>query len=179
MRRNGDAPLQEYYYSQIAPFAQAEIQKNDMYVQLQMLQNETLEAFLHYKLLQGISAGEDIRIVTMLDHTYFPHCVDVSDIVRITGIFLDNALEEVQQMQDGHVELELREQEGTMQILIKNTVRTSTLERGVHAGVTSKGLGRGNGLCNCKEADRQTQRYSLEFLFSGESVCTVHSGVSA
>lgn len=150
VRRNGDAPLQEYYYSQIAPFAQAEIQKNDMYVQLQMLQNETLEAFLHYKLLQGISAGEDIRIVTMLDHTYFPHCVDVSDIVRITGIFLDNALEEVQQMQDGHVELELREQEGTMQILIKNTVRTSTLERGVHAGVTSKGLGRGNGLVIAK-----------------------------
>ena len=38
VRRNGDAPLQEYYYSQCAPFAQAEIQKNDMYVQLQMLQ---------------------------------------------------------------------------------------------------------------------------------------------
>lgn len=146
VRRNKDTALQEYYYAQIAPFAQSEIQKNDMYVQLQLLQNETLEAFLHYKLLQGMSAGEDIRIVTMLDHSYFPHCVDVSDIVRILGIFLDNALEEVQQMEEGYVELDLREQEGTMQILIKNTVREATLERGVHAGVTSKGLGRGNGL---------------------------------
>jgi hypothetical protein len=144
--RSNDEQMQEFYYENIAPFARNEIRINDFYVGLQELQNESLGAFLYYKLLQGIELQIDMQLETRLDHTFFPFFANTSDFIRILGIFLDNAIEESVQIQHGFIQIIIREKERQISISIKNSVRKSIKQSGVYAGTTSKGLGRGNGL---------------------------------
>lgn len=146
VKRSNDEQLKEYYYEKIAPFAGNEIRMNDLYVALQELQNESLKAFLYYKLLQGMDSHIDMKLETKLDHTIFPYLSDISDIIRILGIFMDNAMEESVQIENGFVQVGIKEQEGQMSISVKNAVRESVIQKGIHIGTTNKGLGRGNGL---------------------------------
>lgn len=146
VRRGEDEQLKDYYYTNIAPFADNEIKMNDIYMRLQSLQNESLKAFFYYKMVQGIEQKVEMELETSLDHSYFPYCTDVSVFIRIAGIFIDNAIEAVLQSKMGFVQINIREKEGKMSITIKNPVALETKQSGIYAGTTSKGLGRGNGL---------------------------------
>jgi Signal transduction histidine kinase regulating citrate/malate metabolism len=144
--RSEDKELKEYYYENIASFAGQEIRRNDLYVNLQNLQNESIKAFLYYKILQGYDSEVDMQLETALDHSVIPFVTDFSDIIRILGIFLDNAIEESLQVQQSFVKVVVKEQEGQMSISVKNKVRESVIINGIHKGLSSKGLGRGAGL---------------------------------
>lgn len=144
--RSEDKGLREYYYEKIAPYAKNEIKMNDMYVELQELQNESMKAFLYYKILQGMDAKINMQFETMLDHSVLPYLEDASELTRIIGIFMDNALEECNQLENGIVGIRLLEKAGEMSVTIKNTVREEVQRNGIYAGTTSKGLGRGSGL---------------------------------
>ena len=119
-----------------------------------------------------------VELDTQLDHTVFPKLVDVNVLIRILGIFLDNAWEECQNIEqearkegtgavskgesvvceeettgtDGDlvnvngISISIRGKEQKVSIQIRNPVRKNVLQQGIHAGTTSKGLGRGNGL---------------------------------
>ena len=68
-----------------------------------------------------------------------------SDIIRLLGIFIDNAAEEAA-LAEEEIRLELRDTKEGICILISNPVRPEVRRRGVVAGTSDKGLGRGNGL---------------------------------
>jgi sensor histidine kinase regulating citrate/malate metabolism len=144
--RSEDKELQEYYYEKIAPYAKNEMKMNDLYVSLQELQNESLKAFLYYKLLQGMDAKIEMQFEAIIDHSVLPYIEDTSEITRMIGIFLDNALEECNQQKHGEVWVRVMEKSGEVSVVVKNTVREGVLKNGIYAGTTSKGLGRGNGL---------------------------------
>lgn len=144
--RSNDEELKAYYYENIAPFAGNEIRKNDLYVSLQEIANESLRAFLYYKYLETQNNHLEFQVMTFSDQSFLPYVTSTSDIIRILGIFIDNAREECAHMEAGSVILMIKEKEGELQISVKNTVRKSVLQSGIHVGTTSKGLGRGNGL---------------------------------
>lgn len=145
--KSEDTQMKEFYFQKIAPFAQKEIQRNDMYVRLQELENESLKAFLYYKIQQGENCQVPVELVTKLDHSLLPRITETSEIVRILGIFFDNALEECCQLGDkGVIQIKISEQKGEVSFQIKNPVRSQVQESGIHPGTTTKGLGRGNGL---------------------------------
>jgi two-component system sensor histidine kinase AgrC len=145
--RSEDKELQEFYYEKIAPYAKNEIRMNDMYVKLQELQNESMKAFLYYKILQGMDTKIDMQFDTRLDHSVLPYIENISELTRIIGVFIDNALEECnQQLENGTIWIRIIEKEGEMSIAVKNTIREEVRKNGIYAGTTSKGLGRGNGL---------------------------------
>lgn len=178
VERSDDRDLKAYYFGHIAPYGQKEIEKNDFYVQMQELKNESLKAFLFYKLTGIMDDRIKVELDTQLDHTVFPKLVDVNVLIRILGIFLDNAWEECQNIEqearkegtgavskgesvvceeettgtDGDlvnvngISISIREKEQKVSIQIRNPVRKNVLQQGIHAGTTSKGLGRGNGL---------------------------------
>lgn len=144
--RSNDEELKAYYYENIAPFAGNEIRKNDLYVSLQEIANESLRAFLYYKYLEIQNYHQEFQLMTFSDQSFLPYVTNTSDIIRILGIFIDNAREECAHIEEGSVILIIKEKEGELQISVKNTVRKSVLQSGIHVGTTSKGLGRGNGL---------------------------------
>lgn len=144
--RSNDEELKAYYYENIAPYAGNEIRKNDLYVSLQEIANESLRAFLYYKYLEIQNNHQEFQVMTFSDQSFLPYVTNTSDIIRILGIFIDNAREECEHMDAGSVILTIKEKGGELQISVKNTVRKSVLQSGIHVGTTSKGLGRGNGL---------------------------------
>lgn len=146
VERSQDEEMKVYYREHIIPFAGQELKTNDLYVQLQEIQNEPLRAFFYYKCMQGMEQGIDLRLQTQMDGSYFRQFYQMTDLSRILGIFLDNAMEEAICTEEKKVEVTIREQSGCMSIRIWNQVRDEVQHRGVHAGTTTKGLGRGKGL---------------------------------
>lgn len=144
--RSEDAELKEYYSENIASFAGNELRRNDLYLNLQELQNESIKTFLYYKFLQGFDSSIDMQLETELDHSIIPYISDFSDIIRILGIFIDNAMEESIQVSQGYVRVVIKEKNEQMSIGVKNPVRDMIRQNGIHKGISSKGLGRGYGL---------------------------------
>ena len=65
--------------------------------------------------------------------------------MRVLGILIDNAAEEAL-LSGGSVFIKIAEDTAGVGIRIENDIRPETESRGVVAGTTDKGLGRGNGL---------------------------------
>lgn len=163
--RSEDQQMKDYYYTNIAPFATNEIRMNDIYIALQGLSNESLKAFLYYKIMQAMDHKVEMRLTTQLDHSYFPYLIQSTDYTRMLGVFIDNAVEEVEQLQKEHLQngqqescevlIQIIEREGKMSISVRNPVRPRVREQGIISGTTSKGLGRGNGLLNVEKIVRR------------------------
>ena len=74
------------------------------------------------------------------------------DICRIVGVFLDNAIEEVEKLEDKEVNISLFEDGGKLNIEISNKVKEiPDLEKMDNAGYTTKNKGHGYGLSLVKE----------------------------
>ncbi|WP_167957058.1 GHKL domain-containing protein [Anaerosporobacter faecicola] len=144
--RSDDTEMKAYYYENIAPFAGNEIRKNDLYVTMQEIRNEAIRAFLYYKYLEIQNKGQELELEVYSDQSFLPYLNNPSDIIRILGIFFDNAREECAWIPDSQIHFVVKEKEGELLLLVKNPVRESVEEVGIHIGITSKGLGRGNGL---------------------------------
>ncbi|MEG0190331.1 MAG: GHKL domain-containing protein [Lachnospiraceae bacterium] len=146
VKRSQDKEFQTYYAEKIAPYARNEMQMNDIYVRLQDIQNESVKAFLYYKILQCKEEKVVVLLKTTLDHSLLPYMTDSSTILRILGIFLDNAIEESRQQEENGVYIQITESQNQANFMVKNKVRESVRQQGIHIGTTDKGLGRGNGL---------------------------------
>lgn len=151
VERSTDADLKEFYQEKIVPFASNEIKMNDLYVELQAIPNESLRAFIYYKLMQGIESRVDMQLHTSMDGTYSQSLYNLPDFIRILGVFIDNSIEEAVQTEDKQVIISIFEQDEKISITVKNSIRPTVKEKGIIPGTTTKGLGRGNGLTIAKQ----------------------------
>lgn len=137
--------LKEYFQKTVNPYFQKEIKKNDLYTDLQRIEDEQLKAFLYYKLTSGLYDDLDLQfsIIQGFQKELFVHTIEFLDFVRILGIFLDNASEEARNTEEKKVELRLTESKECYEIRVCNSIRS---EKKVIPGLSDKGLGRGNGL---------------------------------
>ncbi|MCI8631112.1 MAG: GHKL domain-containing protein [Firmicutes bacterium] len=147
IKRSGDSEMQEFYYHNIVPFMQDTLIKNDLQDKLKILSDDRLKSFLYYKIIEKINAGIDISL-----EISSPLGINTGsgDIVRILGILIDNAAEEAL-LARGSVFLKVSEDTSGIGIQIENDIRPETEVRGVIAGTTDKGLGRGSGLLIAKK----------------------------
>lgn len=143
--KSSDEEMKAFYAKNIVPFAKQELQKNDLYIKLADIHDESMKSFLYFKIMQGIDMHVNMDLQVRFDNTNANFCIGQIDLIRILGILLDNAMEEAK-ICNGTVEILIREDEREYVFSISNTVRRQTKEKGVAAGVTDKGLGRGNGL---------------------------------
>ena len=134
-----------FYAKNIVPFARQELQKNDLYMKLSNIHDESMKSFLYFKIMQGIEQDVDMDLQVRLYNTDDSFYMGQIDLIRILGILLDNAVEEAK-LCNGTVVTSIKEDEREYVFSISNTVRRQTRERGVIPGTTDKGLGRGNGL---------------------------------
>ena len=143
--KSNDEEMKAFYAENIVPFAKQELQKNDLYMKLANVQDESMKSFLYFKVMQGIEQGVDMDLQVQIGNADNSFCMGQIDLIRILGILLDNAIEEAK-ICDGTVMTSIKEDEREYVFSISNTVRRQIREKGVVAGTTDKGLGRGNGL---------------------------------
>lgn len=160
--KSDDEELKAYYEENIVPFAKQELQKNDLYMKLIDIHDESMKSFLYFKVMQGIERYVDMDLQVQLEDTNDNFCMGHIDLIRILGILLDNAIEEAK-ICNGKVMILIKENEREYMFSISNTVRQQTREKGVSAGITDKGLGRGNGLLI---ADKLISKYKNVLLNS-------------
>lgn len=155
VKRSDDEELKTYYEEAICPLADKEIRMNDCFVALENIASEHLRAFMYYKISYGIAAGIDMRLITCNkndEKVWLPEQWDFMEkLIRIMGIWIDNAIEECQMilLQEGTLAeciISIKQDEDNIQIKVENSVRDSVMEKGICVGMTTKGIGRGNGL---------------------------------
>lgn len=168
VERSEDQEFKDYYKERIVPFASHEIKMNDLYVTLQTIPNESLRAFIYYKMMQGIENHIDMQLATSMDGTISKSLYNLPDFIRILGIFIDNAIEEAVQTQKKYVLISMLEQEDKIDITVKNSIRSSVKEKGILAGTTTKGLGRGNGLNIVKQIINKYDNIIWNSYFQGD-----------
>lgn len=156
VNRSDDAEMKAFYQEAIYPLADKEIRMNDCFVALEKIGNDQLKAFLFYKLSYGISCDIDMKLsITTVEGNQVAIPQDwefVETIVRILGIWLDNAMEECEAIKEDGNEvaakclIRIKQDEQSLLFQVENAVRPKVQMHGIEKGTTTKGLGRGNGL---------------------------------
>ncbi len=162
--RSNDEEMKVFYEENIVPFAKQELQKNDLYMKLTDIQDESLKSFLYFKILQGIEQNVPMDLQVQFLNADDIFCIGQIDLIRILGIWIDNAIEEAKSCK-GSVVISMKENGQEYLFSVSNTVRQQIREKGVIAGTTDKGLGRGNGLLIVDKLIRKYKNVLLNSFF--------------
>lgn len=165
--RSNDAEMKLFYEENIVPFAKQELQKSDLYMKLSRIHSEGMKSFLYFKIMQGIEQDVSIDLLVQPFNMDNIFCIGQTDLIRILGILIDNAVEEAKSCK-GTVWVSLKENEREYLFSVSNTVRRQIREKGVIAGTTDKGLGRGNGLLIAEKLMRKYKNVLLNSFFKEE-----------
>lgn len=144
--------MKSFYRTKIYPFASDEILKNDLYLKLAIIKNEQLKAFLHYKISQALERNIYTELDIDLKLEIFSIGIDFTDLIRILGILIDNGIEECVSNADSKLSIKISQNNELASYVIKNTVESMKKEKGIKAGVSTKGENRGNGLIIVRNA---------------------------
>lgn len=90
-----------------------------------------------------------VEIQETIDFINIPHV----SLVRILGILLDNAIEALEELRDGLLQVAFIKQKNSILIVIQNTCKTSIpkIYQLKKQGFSTKGNNRGLGLTNLQE----------------------------
>ena len=92
---------------------------------------------------------------------------NVLDICKIVGVFLDNAIEAVENIENNHVSIELYAVDNILYIDVGNTYQgILEIEKFANVGYTTKENGHGYGLSLVKEIISNNSKLSNEKMFS-------------
>lgn len=165
--RSQDEEMKAFYTENIVPFAKRELQKNDLYGKLACIHSEGLKSFLYFKIMQAIEQDVPVDLAVQLAGGGDVSCMAQTDLIRILGILMDNALEEAKRC-GGSVAITIKEGEGEYLFSVSNTVRSRVREKGVAAGTTDKGPGRGKGLLIVDKLVGKYRNVLLNSFFRGD-----------
>ncbi len=146
VERNNDEEMKEFYQSKIFPFATDEIKKGDLSEKLMFIKNEPLKAFLYYKITQAMEREINVALDIVVDTDTYIIAIDFTDLIRVLGILLDNAIEECLSIEDGFIEIKIFQNNDTASYTIKNSITTERQVYGIKPGISTKGENRGLGL---------------------------------
>ncbi|MCL1848143.1 MAG: GHKL domain-containing protein [Clostridiales bacterium] len=170
VHRSGNEEMQAFFREKISPFVNDEIEKSDLFSKLASIDDEHLKAIFRYKIAQALERGIGVD----LEMQFGRHCanisVEITDLVRVLGILLDNAIEECMALESGLITIRFSENEEMLSIAIMNTVRPGTREAGVRAGVSTKDEGRGRGLRIARAILEKYNCMTLNTYFQEDSV---------
>lgn len=163
VERSEDREMKEFYYGNVTPFIRGTVIKSELHDKLKLLSDDRLKSFFYYKLTEMIDEGLTVRLeITTslsLEEGY-------GDIVRLFGIFIDNAAQEAALTETGSVSIKISGEEIGTGIRIGNDVRPEKRKSGIAAGTTDKGLGRGKGLLIAQKILSQYDNLFLNSYFT-------------
>ncbi|MBL1228351.1 GHKL domain-containing protein [Enterococcus sp. BWB1-3] len=143
--------LDEYYRSMLKTSSRVIEQNNYKLEKLSNIQVRELKSILASKLITAQEKGIDVRIevTEMIDNVN----MDAVSLVRLMGIFLDNAIEELEYLGEGILSVAVYQDKQAVHLIIQNSCREDLpkLHQLKTRGFSTKGTNRGNGLSNVQE----------------------------
>lgn len=147
---NDPEGLKKYYEEQIFPMSDHLIKTNDAIAALRNLDIMELKSLIFVKLNYALELNIEVHveIVEKIEAIN----MESIDLVRITGILLDNAIEACQECEKPSICFSIIKTNQDVTLIIKNTYvkRDIDYSKLGNIGVSSKGEGRGSGLHNIK-----------------------------
>ena len=165
VEQSGQAEMRDFFREKISPFIGEEIAKSDLFGKLALIDNEPLKTFMWYKISQAMERGisVDMDIAPRFPESGFT--MEFTDLVRILGVLLDNAIEECMSLAQGVITIKLSQNDEMVSYMVQNTVSPERKEAGIKAGVSSKGGDRGRGLVIVRGILEKYDRVSLNSFF--------------
>lgn len=112
---------------------------------LQNIKPMEIKGFLYEKLL--LAFAKNIEVQTDITGNLTIDYEGMEDLIRILGVFLDNAIEETEDMDEGEIRICIGETAKGIGFRVENNYkRQPTLSLMTQKGYSTKGAGRGNGL---------------------------------
>lgn len=153
--RSNDSEMKDFFWNKIYPYSESTIRQSEFFSSIYQLPNETLRAFFYLKLSQMLQHKIPASIRLNILPEYFHLGMDIIDLTRILGILLDNTMDEASKVPNSIVEIQINGNETACSYTIKNSITEDTKLKGIHAGDSTKGAGRGNGLLIVKKIIEQ------------------------
>lgn len=167
VEQSGNEEMQAFYRETIMPFADQQIRKTDLQTKLALIHDESMKSFLYYKILQGMEQGGNVELQIQAEHISANYGMAQTDLIRILGILIDNAVEEAMTCQ-GMVTIQMKEEISENVFVVRNTTREQIRKRGIAAGTTDKGRNRGNGLMIVNKIIERYHNVLLNSYFKGD-----------
>ncbi len=143
----------------------------DIMHQVSVIPNGGLRGLIYSKMLimekKGIDCELDVeKIIKTIDFVdYGDHML--LDICKILGIFLDNAIEEVEKLNDRYIVIEMFMKEDAINILVTNVFDNTVDKTDIYkSGYSTKGAGRGYGLALVKKIVSQNGNLKAHHMIS-------------
>lgn len=159
--------LTVYYQQTIQPTRTLFLANASKLSVLQKIDHPAIRGIFMTKLLLAQEKGISVHL-EMTGKIIFPKHVFDLNLIRILGILLDNAIEEVDALGKGELAVAFFQEKDALVILIQNTVRNPVepLYQLKKQGFSTKGKGRGYGLSTVDELMSQTSTLLLETTIS-------------
>ena len=159
--------LTVYYQQTIQPTRTLFLENASKLSALQKIDHPAIRGIFMTKLLLAQEKGISVHL-EMTGKIIFPKHVFDLNLIRILGILLDNAIEEVDALGKGELAVAFFQEKDELVILIQNTVRNPVepLYQLKKQGFSTKGKGRGYGLSTVDELMSQTSDLLLETTIS-------------
>ncbi len=159
--------LTVYYQQTIQPTRTLFLANASKLSALQKIDHPAIRGIFMTKLLLAQEKGISVHL-EMTGKIIFPNHVFDLNLIRILGILLDNAIEEVDALGKGELAVAFFQEKDVLVILIQNTVRNPVepLYQLKKQGFSTKGKGRGHGLSTVDELMSQTSDLLLETTIS-------------
>ncbi len=159
--------LTVYYQQTIQPTRTLFLANASKLSALQKIDHPAIRGIFMTKLLLAQEKGISVHL-EMTGKIIFPKHVFDLNLIRILGILLDNAIEEVDALGKGELAVAFFQEKDVLVILIQNTVRNPVepLYQLKKQGFSTKGKGRGHGLSTVDELMSQTSDLLLETTIS-------------
>jgi len=160
--------LKQYYAEKIKPASDVIVQSDFALEQLSKIKVQEIKSILATKLIMAQNLRIDARVEVVEEIDHIP--VDSVSLVRILGIILDNAIEELAQLGEGQLTVACYKGKKVVNIVVQNTCRVDLqdLRKLGQSGFSTKGEGRGLGLSNLAElVDLHAKDISLQTSIKG------------
>ncbi|MCL2864641.1 MAG: GHKL domain-containing protein [Lachnospiraceae bacterium] len=154
--------LQEYYYNKIKTSSQTLTQQSFSLNHLSKIHVKEIKSILAAKLIQAQTMGIDTNFEANEDiDSIFTNSII---LVRILGIILDNAIEELDALGKGKLQVACFKQNVSVTFVVRNTCRDHIppLHELNQLGFSSKGEGRGLGLTNLADLVHSQPNLTLQ-----------------
>jgi len=169
--------LTKYYTSNIKP-AFTSITQNEFALEgLSKIKVRELKSILATKLNMAQNLGLEVRFDVVNEINNIP--VDSVSLVRMLGIVLDNAIEELQELGAGTLSVACFKDKNSISFVVQNTCRSDIppLRLVKQPGWSSKGKGRGIGLDNLSELVNALPNVALQTgIENGQFIQTIIIG---
>lgn len=145
IRENQMEKLRDFFYANIKLPTGDKNEQREAWKYLKNIYPMELKGFLYEKLLSILT--RDLRIQVHISENLNVKYDAMEDLIRILGIYIDNAVEEAEQVKDGEVDITVTEtSEGVLFCVENNFAVRPNLQKMVQKGYSTKGEGRGFGL---------------------------------